>query len=611
MMDVWQTYADLQKKYSLLDGAQELFLYETYLRVCKDYLNGKQYGRIAIYGAGNNTAKIMASALWKELEGRVAAIVDNAYEKGDLNGIPVIAEPRLKDYSVEAVIVSSWNYRIEILQSMKDNYPDIEVFEPYSHVLEMLPQINVPFFTYMGNYKYQWFAQRNKKLESADSDQARQKLLRELMHGYFAIYDWVDLKKTILRYVENGYEDREKYISLCKDADAFLKSIQDEIEKRDQGDCLIFLVDALSKYVVEDMPLLSAWGESGVVFDRYINEYPSTRETLMTLLTGRHPFEDKTYERRKIGRGDGVLLKVIEEKQIEFKLLSEDISAEINVYTRGLNEDTLITESMFRGIGELLGSEKCQLIIMHSYDTVHPLHWNPVSSELEYDVDVSWEKHQKRFWESVSFTDGIIDFYLRMLHGNEGMTKIVMGDHGINLQTEYAHDIVSTPINGRIGIWDMETMSPALMIWHKGWQPERITQMVCTNAFHKILHAAIENKELHTVLEDRRFLELEFVPGYDKNWLERIVKSQNYYLGMGAKGIISPDYIFMSFEDDSERLFRICGRQIIECNGELPSFIEKIGREAYESCKFPKDLLSEKYFETHNAYYKGWVYCTD
>ena len=614
-MDVKKRYENLRKKYCLLDGVQELFLYETYLQVCKDFFSGNGYGRIALYGAGENTNGLMNSPIWKQFGNRVTVIIDNSFGCDELNGIPVIKEEQLKKCGVEAVFISSWNYRLDMLQSVKKNFPGIEVFDPYEQVLEMLPQISIPFFLYGGVQKYQWFACRRRNLEQERDAAARQKLLRELIHGYFSIYDWVNLKKNIQMYLENDYADKETYACLERDVDAFLKDVRDEIGKREQGDCLLFLVDSLSKYVVEDMPCLSAWGESGIVFDNYRNEYPSTREVLAALLTGWHPLEDKTYLDKKIGYGDSILLNSIKEKQTEVKVISAARSvsnySEINAYERGMKEDKLLTEIIFRGIEELLGSGKRQLIIMYPFDTVHPLHWNPVSSELVWNSDTSWEKHQKRFWESVAYTDDIMDFYLTLLNGNKTITKIVMGDHGINLKAEYAHDIVSVPVNGRIGLWDMEIMSPALIIWHKNWQPERIPQLVSTNAFYKILYAALENQAIHPVLEKKQFLDLEFVPGYDESWLKRAVKSDNRYLGLGAKGVVSLDYLFLSFEDGGERLFRIEGKCLKECDEELPDFIGNIGREKYEWCKFPKEILEDGFFRLHNTYYgKGisWKY---
>lgn len=609
-MDIRRAYQELQQKYDLSDGVQELFLYEAYLKVCKEYFAAGRYNRAAVYGAGRNTREIMDSVIWEELKSYVKVIVDNRSQERELQGIPIIREQDLRDYGIEVIFISTWEFRVELSQNITRNFPEIIVFEPYKIAMEKLPQINTAFYTYKGNSKYQWFAERRKELETTDNV-CRQKLLKELIHGYFAIYDWVDLIDTLLLYIHGQYDDIKKYLCFKKDLEGFLGTVQRKIEKRTQGDCLIFLVDALSKYVVDDMPFLSNWKKKGVSFERYINEYPATREVLTALLTGWHPFEDKTYLAKKIKKNDSELLKNIEKEQIEIKFISAAHSAEnyseINGYIDEIKENQLLTEIIFGGIEELLKCKKRQLIIMHAFDTVHPLHWNPISAEIGWK-DTPWEAHRERFQQSIEFTDTILDFYLRMLDSNTEISKIVMGDHGINIETEYAHDIADISIRGNIGLWDMQTLSPALMIWKKGWEAESIDQLVSTNSFHRILYAVVQSQDIHAILEARKFLELEFVPGYDESWLKRAIKSCNYYLGMGMKGIISQNYIFASFENGTERLFEIQGNEITECNDKIQIFISEVGKDNYDSCKFPRDLLKDRFFDKHNQYYGRRLY---
>ena len=606
-MNVRKYYDKIQEKYNLLDGVQELFLYETYLKICKEYFDNNTYNNIAIYGAGCNTKEIVNSAIWKDLKNRVKVIIDNGALEKEILGIPIVKLQDLEKWDIEMVLISSWNYRDEMCLSLNKYFPKMKFFEPYKSVMKILPQIKIPFFEYKWYNKYQWFAKRRKELEKNINGIYKEKLLKELIHGYYAIYDWVDLKDMLFVYNCNNYKDNEKYLCLEKDILDFLTNIQKEIVKRKQTDCLIFIIDSLSKYVVNDMPYLLNWKKKGVSFDNYINEYPSTREVLTSLLTGWHSFKDKIYLDKKIKYEDSELLKIVEKNEIEIKLISATRSAnnysDINYYVQGIDENLLLTEVLFKGIEELLNSKKQQIIIMHSFDTVHPLHWNPISTELAWDV--LWEEHKRRFQESVVYTDYILDFYLNLLEKNKGITKIIMGDHGINLETEYAYGVARMPIRGNIGLWDLETISPALMIWNENLKPKVIDKLISTNSFHKILNTIIQNKNIEEVLEENKFLWLEFVPGYDESWLENdIVKSNNYYLGLGMKGIISLQYLYANFEDGTERLFKIFGKELVECNDELELFIDIVGRENYMLCSFPEDLLKESFFKLHNKYYK-------
>ena len=50
-MDIREAYHQIQKKFNLEEGVQELYLYETYLNICRQYFTSNQYQKIAIYGA--------------------------------------------------------------------------------------------------------------------------------------------------------------------------------------------------------------------------------------------------------------------------------------------------------------------------------------------------------------------------------------------------------------------------------------------------------------------------------------------------------------------------------------------------------------------------------
>lgn len=604
-MDIEKIYEDIQNKYSLKDKVQELYLYEKYLQVCLNYFKQNSDRKAAIYGGGKNTAELMKSAIWEQIRPHIEVIIDNHTQDSHIQGIQVDKVNNLPLHKIDFVFISTWAYRKELTKEIKEKFPAMTVFDPYEKVMDELPQIKTAFFAYKGINKYQWFAERRRRLKAEPEPLD---VLKELIHGYYTIYDWVNLKKSIEVYCSYDKAEVKKYSALKDEVEKYLEKIKKTIDNRKQEDCMIFMVDALSKYVVGDMHHLSKWRESSLSFEKFINEYPATREVIMALLTGWHPFEEKTYLERKLEYSDSELLEYIQEEKIELKYISaanvRSTYVKINAYQQGLKEDVLLSEVIFRGISSLCSSDKRQVIIMHTLDTVHPLHWNPISSNLTWK-NTSWKDHKNRFEESVRYTDEMLNFYLEILYENETLTKIVMGDHGINLKTEYAHDIACETIEGNIGLWDMETISPALMIWGGKYQAKEIEKAVSTNSFYKILYGVLKNEDIEDKLEERSFLELEFVPGYNESWIKRVISSGNHYLGMGLRGIITENFIFTSFEDGTERLFRIKGKKLEECIEQKCLFIKEIKKkEIYESCKFPDPILEDNFFIHHKKWYQ-------
>ena len=154
-MDIREAYHQIQKKFNLEEGVQELYLYETYLNICRQYFTSNQYQKIAIYGAGRNTTEIMESVIWKEIKNSVKVIIDNNFKEKTIQEIPVIKEQELSQYDIEVVWISSWEYREEMVQSIKKSFQEIEIFEPYKKVTERLPEAKTAFFTYKKYNKYQ------------------------------------------------------------------------------------------------------------------------------------------------------------------------------------------------------------------------------------------------------------------------------------------------------------------------------------------------------------------------------------------------------------------------------------------------------------------------
>ena len=87
----------------------------------------------------------------------------------------------------------------------------------------------------------------------------------------------------------------------------------------------------------------------------------------------------------------------------------------------------------------------------------------------------------------------------------------------------------------------------------------------------------------------KKFLELEFVLGYNESWPERAVGSNNYYLGTGMKGTMFSNYLLACFENDSEDCFEYVGK-LVDSNDRLNEYVDERGNEIWESYKFPMIL---------------------
>ena len=357
-MNLEERYNRIIKKYRLREETEDLYAVEEYINIWMERTENVSSGSIALYGAGNHTKQLLELLERLEQERKIGYIIDNYSQNETLRGFPIITEEEVAQKGIELVWISSWIYRDELLERTRKNLPQMKVIEPYKFLNERLQQREQREIWYYANEgKYKWFIKRQKRKKEA-SEKEKEKISRQLIAGYFAICDWVDLEEEISRYVQIGYGSSDLYQDLLKDTHKLLKDISDEVREKKSRNYFVYVVDALSKYAVDSMPRISDWKKKCTSFSNYRNEYPATRETLMGLLTGWHPFEDETYQNRQIHHDSSKLLKYMKQTGIGFKFITGNHYLknfrEINQYRNDIYENKILTEAIFHAICEFL-----------------------------------------------------------------------------------------------------------------------------------------------------------------------------------------------------------------------------------------------------------------
>jgi hypothetical protein len=179
-----------------------------------------------------------------------------------------------------------------------------------------------------------------------------------------------------------------------------------------------------------------------------------------------------------------------------------------------------------------------------------------------------------------------------------------MGDHGINVQTEYCTVINPQPCNNNGAQWDKHIISPELTIKADWIKPGKVDELVSANQFADILFSVVKKEDPRESLKYQKVIPMQFVPGYDEAWINLGIKSRNKYLPCGAAGCMSKEYFFLELEDGEELYYRIEGKEIIllESDDEKQRVRDILGDEI-EKNRFPKEILLDPFFERHNKMY--------
>lgn len=611
-MTVRDKYKEIDNKYGLSDSVREIKYMDIYAALWYRETSEFADKAVAIYGAGENTDVLLKLlTLWNE-SGKVGFIIDNN-KSGSYKGITVISEKELDASAVKLVWISSFKYRMEMKKSIRENFPDIKCIEPCELIeKEIKLDRQTDISRTSGLNKYKWFADRLIERKIAEEENTRIEVSQDLIAGYYCVKDWISLEKEINAYIKNKYPEYEKYRDLLSDVKAFVEDIKHRISRRKNKAWFVYFLDALSIYDAEKMPFLSEWKKGALEFTQYKNEYPTTRELVMGMFTGWRPFEDVTYKNRRIQYEDSNLLGYICDNSIRIKFLTENNRLwenfdAINSYVNKREENCVISEVIFNALCELADDEETQFILAHTYTTIHPPHMTPTTLFMEYDrVNDTKKAHRAYFEQAIKYTDELVHYYTDLLDDCRNVTQVVMGDHGVDADMEYCYAVNPKPYPNKAAQWEMEIMSPELIIRDADIEPGVDDHLVSTNQLADILYAIVRRKDPRECLEYKDVIPIEIVPGYDKNWLMTGVRSRNYYLAIAAAGCMSKKYMYLNLETGEDLYYMIDGRQMTPVDDEKTkkTIRDSLGENEIKNNKFPESILEDSFFDEHNRIYQ-------
>lgn len=612
-MSIKKRYEEIKEKYNLSVITPELSYVEEYANCWYMYTSDVKEKKIALYGGGANAkAALKLLTLWGEVE-KVDYIIDNG-KKGTYKNIPIICENEIDDKDIGLVWITVFSGRDEIVNSLQTNHASVICVDPYEWIENRLHigrgtdiRRNAEF------YRYKWFINKlieRKVINDRDEIQA---LSKELIAGYYCICDWVSLKSEIDDYIEQGYSDGDVYLDLWNETEKYLKSIQDILRSRKTNDCILFLLDSLSKFDAGKMPHLSNWKKGALEFTQYRTEYPFTREVMMSMFTGWRPFENKTYNNKAIKYTDSLLLEDIRKKDIKIKYITEyhrilGSFKNINSYMNKYEENTVISEVLFNAICELVDDPNPQIVVAHTLSTIHWPHLTPVTMFIDYENVRNPKSAYKRYYEeALNYTDVIVRYYTEFLDKCDNITQIVMGDHGIDVEAEYYYNIKHEPDPRCATMWNMDIISPELLVKGKKVIPGTEKRIISSNQLVDILHAIINDKEPREYITFKNVLPLEIVPGYSKDWLTAVISSQNYYLAVAGSGCMNEGYMYLNLESGKELFYKIDERKLIQAETaeDKCEVIESIGENEIKNSRFNKKVLQDSFFEDHNKIFSS------
>lgn len=240
----------------------------------------------AIYCNGGHTQMLMADFMY-ELK-KVKHIVDNYADTTEGKGFLLIRDEEIEKYEIDAIILSTYKFRQDVKQSLKQNHPDIPILDIYDQFEQKGIMLQSDY--YYSNHPYQHYKRINqlqREIRTYNPEQLPKELYLDLITKYIHIKDFRTAILKLKEWMDPGYletADKTRMEKLLSDLRALYELQKTAVASLSEDHVLMLCIDGLRHQDLcpQYMPKLSReFQETAFTFERAYSFSTSTYESLL------------------------------------------------------------------------------------------------------------------------------------------------------------------------------------------------------------------------------------------------------------------------------------------------------------------------------------------
>lgn len=332
----------------------------------------------AIWGMGTHTQMMMADFIF-ELK-KVRFIIDNHVKENDM-GYKIINENDVIENKIDGIIISSYEFREEIKNTIREKYPQIKYLDIYEKMKEKGIVLESAYYVQSHPYsKYMTFNQLQNELDEEKDIENKVSICREIVKKYIEIKDFRSAIKYGRRLVDIANDPGDR---ACLDTIVEMYEMQKNLMAAiSSKNVLMLLFDGLMrKSVLEgEMPELKKWIDEETYF--FTNAYSSSTSTYESLIP--------TYSENNDLRTEYYRKSIIPEERCRFVKEAKRQKREIFFYTDSacyVECDDIAICNRFQ-----TATEKMWDFMMDAYDTDNGLFYIHILYESHFSYPNPYTK---------------------------------------------------------------------------------------------------------------------------------------------------------------------------------------------------------------------------
>ena len=347
--------------------------------------------------------------------------------EGSFCGYPLFLSEKLPEMNCDYVLFATYTYRDAVLRELS-SFPGI-ILDVYSLLDEHGITLRGPIkFYQMGcpmvlNHFYLKYAEERQRI-------LEEKTLRDCLQAAIEYKDFVLVSEI---YKDNGGE-QSKYPILAEvweRTQHILRSIQKQINGREEKDIAAFWIDSMDYSDLDNMPLLKNKAENGCFFEKTYANCPWTRPTMQTIFQGVLPIEGFSNERKAINHSNSPMISYLEDNGYEvrwasFPTWSMDSEYTVPQIVEGMSSSVI----WWQGLQSMLRSKKPCFYVFHFFVEGHEPMLSPNMTEFHFSsphLHLQSAQIEEQRKKALSYLEQCLMLWSQLL---ESKTQIFFSDHG-------------------------------------------------------------------------------------------------------------------------------------------------------------------------------------
>lgn len=542
-------------------------IYSSIRNIINDFFSS--HSKVGIYCFGIHTKMLMTDFI-SELRDIVCIIDNGEVEAG---GFLVIKDDEIEKYELDGIIISSYRYRNEVKESIKNKHKNIDFLDIYDGLKENGIELNEEFYGKSPYGIYKEINELKRKIDEDKSDNSKKEriyLKHKLLTIYIQIKDFRMAQDLCEKLVS---ESGQKYIfilNLIKEIYSFQKEI---ISSSNENNILVLCLDGMRYSDFESGKLNKIeryLSEESYIFSNAYSYSTMTFESLIPV------FSENSNQKTKYYQKD-----YVDSKECRFINKAFDQNRFVTIYGDGnryIDDKRIkysesaqcITEKIWDFVLDICNLDN-GIFYLHELYESHYSFPNPYTTSelialgtaLVFDfIPRNGGKLQTDYNEqlndSLRYLDDTLFPFISAFPGS----IVVFADHG-NMILDKETKLKDVPKISLIA--SEEWIRIPLSVKTPSGMKEKNTQLISLMELNEIMLSILDNKPF--IYKEPEYIKIGRSPIYNPDFKEIYQMNGNNYDGEAFEGFIFRDgYKLIVYSNGKRELFLVENDRIVEDN---------------------------------------------